>query len=168
MRRQEGRNFMKPGRLAMAAFAVGFSIGAAQAITVNRSVTVDGAPLTVWWDIGDFCEISVWHPVIADCDDYWKDGVLYRTLSVEGGGTVLEKRTEKGPLSYSYEIIDSPLPVQNYRATFKVFQSGDKTTIDWTGWFDAKDGVTDAEAAATMAGVYEAGLAQIVKDRTGE
>ena len=55
-------------------------------------------------------------------------------------------------------------PSQNYHATFKVFQSGDATIIDWSGWFDAK-GATDAEAAAVMAGIFEAGLNSIVADR---
>ena len=53
---------MKLSRLAMAFAALAFSIGAAQAITVHRSVVVKDSPIWVWLDIGGFCDIEDWHP----------------------------------------------------------------------------------------------------------
>jgi len=155
---------MKLGRTAVAALATALSMSAAHAVTVHRSVTVEGIPRLVWLDIGGFCGIDDWHPAVAGCTDKRADGVFQRTLSLEGGGTIIENQTDHDGLSYSYEIIESPLPVENYHSTFKVFQSGDETTIDWLGSFDAK-GVTDAEAAAIIGGIYEAGLNGIVEDR---
>jgi hypothetical protein len=155
---------MRLSRLVLAAAAVAFSIGAAQAITVHRSVTVKGSPWWVWLDIGGFCEIKDWHPAIADCDKDWKDGAVYRTLSIMGGGTILEKRTEKTATSYSYDMLDTPLPVANYHATFKVMPAeGGGTVVDWTAHFWAHN-ATNAEAAAVMAGILEAGLNKIAED----
>ena len=97
-------------------------------------------------------------PRVADCDKERKDGAVWRTLSVKGGGTILEKRTEKTATSYSYDIVDTPLPVADYHATFKVTPAeGGGTTVDWMAHFHAK-GASDAEAAAVMAGIFEAGL----------
>ena len=155
---------MRLGRLAVAALAMGFSIGAAEAITVHRSVTVKGSPWWVWLDIGGFCDISDWHPAIADCDKGRKDGAVWRTLSVKGGGTILEKRTEKTATSYSYDMLDTPLPVADYHATFKVTPAeGGGTTVDWIAHFHAK-GASDAEAAAVMVGIFEAGLNKIAEE----
>jgi hypothetical protein len=162
-RRQPGEEIMKLSRLALAVLAVGFSIGAAQAITVHRSVTVKGSPWWVWLDIGGFCEIEDWHPAIADCDKEWKDGAVFRTLTIKGGGSILEKRTEKTATSYSYDMLDTPLPVRNYHATFKVMPVEGGTLVDWTAHFSAHN-ATNAEAAAVMAGIFEAGLNQIATD----
>ncbi len=155
---------MKLSRIALALLAVAFSVGAAQAITVHRSVTVKGSPWWVWLDIGGYCAIEDWHPAVADCDKEWKDGAVYRTLSLQGGGTILEKRTAKGVHTYSYDIIESPLPVAHYHATFKVMPApGGGTIVDWTAHFKAHN-ATNAQAAAVMAGVLEAGLAKIAAD----
>jgi hypothetical protein len=154
---------MKFGRIAVAALATALSMGAAQAITVHRSVTVEGIPRLVWLDIGGFCDIENWHPAVAECTDSRAGGVLQRTLSLQGGGTIVENQTDHEGLSYSYEIVESPLPVRNYHSTIKVSGSGNETTIEWSGWFDA-DGATNAEAAAVIAGIYEAGLDQIAAD----
>ena len=156
---------MKFGRIAVAALATALSMGAAQAITVHRSVTVEGIPRLVWLDIGGFCGIDDWHPAVADCTDSRDGGVLQRTLSLEGGGTIIENQTDHEGLSYSYDIVESPLPVRNYHSTLKVTGSGNETTVEWWGWFDAK-GATNAEAAAVIAGVYEAGLNQILADHS--
>jgi hypothetical protein len=146
---------------------LGLSAAAAQAITVHRSVTVAGYPQLVWWDIGGFCEIEDWHPVVADCDDDWEDGAKYRTLTTVDGAVLRELLTDRSPMTYSYEIVESPLPVANYNATFRV-GAGDagQTVIDWVAHFDAAGGATDAEAASVIAGIFESGLDGIVSDRS--
>jgi hypothetical protein len=153
-------------RIALAAVAIGVSIGVAHAVEVHRTATVKGTPQWVWWDIGDFCEIEDWHPIVADCDDYWEDGVFHRTLTGTDGTTVIKERLlEETASSYTYEILESPLPVANYRATLSVSAGGEGTIIDWVANFDAA-GVSDAEAAAVIAGIFEAGLNQIVEEST--
>ena len=74
----------------------------------------------VWTKIGDFCGISNWHPAIEKCA-LSADGKM-RTLSLKGGGTIvekLEKRDDAGH-SYSYSIVEGPLPVANYVSTIGV------------------------------------------------
>ena len=59
-------------------------------------------------------------------------------------------------MSYSYRIIESPLPVANYASTIAVEDEGG-TTIVWTGKFDAK-GAPDADAIGVIEGIYQGGL----------
>jgi hypothetical protein len=156
---------MRTRQLAVATLALALSLGAAQAVEVHRSATVEGSPQWVWWDIGDFCEIEDWHPVIADCDDWDEDDVTYRTLTTTDGAVIKEQLTEETDGSYSYVILESPLPVANYHATLSVTAGGDGTVIDWWASFDAV-GVSDAEAEGLIGGIFQGGLDQIVTDRS--
>jgi hypothetical protein len=154
---------MKFSRLAVATLAVAFSIGAAQAVTVHRSVTVNKPTFWVWWQIGGFCEISDWLPILSDCEDWREGGERYRKLTTTDGATVTEILTETTARSYSYHITESPLPVADYNATFSVTPIEGGTQVDWTAHFRAHN-ATNAEAAAVIAGIFEAGLDHIVED----
>ena len=152
-------------RLLVATLALAFGLGTAQAVDVHRSATVSGDPQWVWWDIGDFCEIEAWHPVVAECEDWDEDGVTYRTLTTTDGAVIKERLIEETDTGYSYEIIESPLPVANYRATLSVMPGGEGTVIDWSAHFDAA-GAPDAVAADVIGGIFQGGLDEIVSDRS--
>ena len=131
---------MKQSCLALAVLALGAS--GASALEVTKQV-----PDKVWAAIGDFCGIAKWHPAVEKCTSETKDGVLMRTLSLKGGGAILEKQVKRddAAMSYTYAIIESPLPVANYVSTISVAKAGAGSTITWTGKFDAK-GAPDAKA----------------------
>src|SRR6266436_2875442 len=61
------------------------------------------------------CSIKDWHPLVADCKESQEGGATFRTLTLKDGGTIKEKLTDKDDFSYSYEIVESPLPVKNYK-----------------------------------------------------
>jgi hypothetical protein len=153
---------MQAFRCAIAAVAVGVSVSAAQAIEVHRWAIVEGTPDLIWLGIGDFCEIEDWHPAVAECDEHDEEDVEYRTLTLADGGAIEERLTEDGDNTYSYEIISGPLPVRNYRATFRVSEAEGGTRIDWWAHFDAA-GVSNATARGIIAGIFEAGLDEIVR-----
>ena len=57
-------------------------------------------------------------------------------------------------MSVGYEIIESPLPVADYRATISVAESGGKAVVVWASTFEGTaDGASDI-----IAGIYTAGL----------
>jgi Polyketide cyclase / dehydrase and lipid transport len=116
----------------------------------------------VWAKIGDFCGIGKWHPAIEKCV-LSADG-KQRTLSLKGGGTVVEKleKRDDAAHSYTYSIVEGPLPVANYVSTISVAAAGTGSTITWSGKYDAK-GASDADAKKTMDGVYQGGVDQLVK-----
>jgi hypothetical protein len=134
----------------------------ASAIESSIKGTSAASADAVWTKIGDFCGISNWHPAIEKCV-LSADGKM-RTLSLKGGGTVVEKletRDDAGH-SYSYSIVDGPLPVANYVSTLSVAKDGAGSVVTWGGKYDAK-GASDADAKKTMDGVYQAGVDVLVK-----
>ena len=134
----------------------------AMALEAAKQIEVKATPAATWTAIGDFCGIASWHPAVAKCVLSEQDGAQLRTLSLNGGGTIVEKLTaiDDGKMSYSYEIIESPLPVANYASTLHVEDAAGGALIVWTGSFDAKD-APDAKAIEVIEGIYEGGLTSL-------
>jgi len=67
-------------------------------------------------------------------------------------------------LSYSYEIVESPLPVKNYTAKLWVEDSDqpNRTVIHWDAQFDA-NGASDDDAKKKINDIFAAGLKGIKK-----
>jgi hypothetical protein len=147
--------------------AIGLSLlvlTAVPASAIESSIKASSAASAdaVWAKIGDFCGISNWHPAIEKCA-LSADGKM-RTLSLKGGGTVVEKleKWDDAAHSYSYSIVEGPLPVANYMSTISVAKDGAGSTLTWSGKYDAK-GASDADSKKTMDGVYQAGVDVLVK-----
>jgi hypothetical protein len=127
--------------------ALAISAASAQALEARRRSEVPGAPQTIWAFAGDFCSIKDWHPLVAHCKETQQGNDTFRTLRLKDGGTIKEKLTDKDDLSYSYEIVESPLPVKNYKAKFWVEPDDEpgRTAVYWEAEFDA-NGASDEEA----------------------
>ena len=154
---------MKKSALLIAAASFGFA-GPAYALDVKKTVDAPASPDAVWKIVGDFCGIADWHPAIEKCEISKKDGAIFRTLFLKGGGTILEKQTgwDDTSKTYSYTIEESPLPVANYRATLSVAPKGNGSEVVWTSTFNAK-GADDAKAASTIGGIFDAGLSSLAE-----
>jgi hypothetical protein len=132
---------------------------AAQAIESSASKSSSQSVDAVWQKIGDFCGISQWHPAVANCtlSADKKD----RTLTLKGGGTIVEHlvRWSDKMHSYTYKIVSGPLPVEAYESTLhvKANKAGSGSVISWHGHYKAK-GASDADAKKAIDGVYDAGL----------
>jgi hypothetical protein len=125
----------------------------------NLNVTAD----EVWKLIGGFNALPDWHPAIEK-SELEEEGSM-RRLSLAGGGTIMEKleKLDDNERVYSYSIIDSPLPVSNYKATLRVKEDGEgKTTVEWSSEFEAK-GAAENEAMDVIAGIYQAGFDNLKK-----
>ena len=97
-----------------------------------------------------------WDDVVRAAE---KEGeVTYRTLVLKDGGKIKEKLTEIGDVSYAYEIIESPLPVENYKAKLwlEVDDEPDRSVLYWQADFDAKGSEDDAKKL--IADIFAAGL----------
>lgn len=132
------------------------------ALDVSKSVEIAAPPAKVWATIGDFCGIGSWHPAIEKCAPSTKDGKMMRTLSLKGGGTIVEEQLSRneGGMDYSYAIVEGPLPVSDYKSTLAVAPSGSGSTVTWKGNFKAK-GAPDTVAVDAITGIYESGLKAI-------
>jgi hypothetical protein len=105
--------------------AIGLSLLVLTAVPVSAvESSIKGASVAsveaIWTKIGDFCGIGNWHPAIEKCA-LSADGKT-RTLSLRGGGTIVEKleKRDDATHSYSYSIVEGPLPVANYTSTISV------------------------------------------------
>ncbi len=110
---------------------------------------------TMWERIGDFGKLDAWHPAVAECAT--SDAGQVRTLSLEGGGTIVETLEAGEPRSYTYRIDESPLPVADYHATIRVIEAGDGSVVEWDADFTPA-GASEAEAVETIEGIFRSGL----------
>lgn len=142
--------------------ASGLAATPALAIDLSESVDVAAAPADAWAAIGDWCSIADWHPVIAECEAYEEDGKTLRKLTTGDGGELIEEQTamDEDGMSFSYVILESPLPIADYESTMAVTENGDGATITWSSSYSA-DGVSDEEALELMTGIYRAGLDEL-------
>ncbi len=146
-------------RSALALIGLLAFAGAAQALESHASKASSEPVDAMWQKVGDFCGIAKWHPAIAKCD-LSADG-KERTLTLKGGGTIVEKLVHWSDKthSYTYRIVSGPLPVANYESTLRVraAKSGKGSVVSWRGHYAAK-GASDADAKKAIDGVYDAGL----------
>ncbi|WP_020180103.1 SRPBCC family protein [Methylopila sp. M107] len=151
---------MKLTHIAAVAAALLASSTAASAAEVTDTIEIKASPAKVWAaSADDFCGIAKFHPAIEKCA--LSAGGKTRTLSLKGGGTIVENLTaHKDGSSYSYVIVESPLPVADYKSTFSVKGSGDTSMVTWTGSFEPK-GADEAAAKKVIAGIYAGGLAAL-------
>lgn len=158
-------SLMVRGTLFVIAAAVATSALAASGISVRKTTKVDGAPADVWAKIGGFCAIKEWHPVVKECAESSEGETRFRTLTLADGGILKEKLTGTTETGYTYAIIDGPLPVKDYFASFSAREDADepgKTIVVWSSSFASK-GKPDSEARATIEGIFTDGLANVAK-----
>ena len=95
---------------------------------------------SVWSVIGGFNALPDWHPAVAKSEVSDEGGTRLRTLSLAGGGTIVEKLEHSDPheRTYSYSIVSGPLPVANYTASIRVreLDSGG-CEVEWSSDFEA-------------------------------
>lgn len=154
---------------AVAAVAVLAAAAQAQAIDVQKSVTVAVSADQAWSAIKDFCSPKEWLPPIADCSLSEKDGALHRELVLGDGAKVLEVERFHSDTTktVTYSIVDSPLPLVDYWSMLSVTALGaDKAEIRWAGRFAAPEG-KDKDATDLISGLYQAGLDSLA-DKLGQ
>lgn len=143
--------------IAAALLVVSASPAFADDYSITSSMTVAADSAAVWQVIGDFCDIDDWHPGIVSCVLDARDGTVHRQLTLGDGAPVLEQLVSFTPgESYSYKIIEAPLPITDYASTISI-SSGNPTTVTWEGTF--KSDVAEMEGA--IQGLYDGGLGAI-------
>ncbi len=117
----------------------------------------------VWGVIGGFNALPDWHPGIEKSE--LEGGGTMRRLTVPGVGTIVERleHSDDDERTYTYSIVEGPLPVSNYISTVRVTEDDDGKgcTVEWSSKFDAEG--PEADALAAIGGVYEAGLENLKK-----
>ena len=124
---------------------------------VRELLTLKASAADIWAVIGDFHGTPGWIAPVAKSEVL--DGGAVRLLTLGDGAQISERviSHDDGAMSYSYGILESPLPVNNYRGTLMVADNGDGTaTVDWSSAFEAT--IDEGKAKEIIAGVYQAGF----------
>jgi hypothetical protein len=129
---------------------------------------VINAPIEqVWNRIRDFDGLPNWHPGIATSNVEGgkpSDQVgCVRVLTLQNGAVIREQLLEMSDLGhhYSYSILESPLPVANYRGTLRLrrITDGNRTFAEWSASFDANPTEKQAETEDFISnGVFQGGF----------
>lgn len=144
-------------------------------LVVAEMIEVKAKPADVWNLMKRFDGLVNWHPAFSASPLVkGKDGQVgaVRALTLKDGPTFTEELlafNEPG-MAYTYNVIESPLPIDQYQASVTVKENGvGGSTVTWIGTFKRKnprDNVPDAESDAgtvkLISGAYQAGL-QTVK-----
>jgi hypothetical protein len=130
--------------------------------------SVINAPIEqVWARIRDFNGLPGWHPGVAKSEIEGGEPAnqpgCVRVLTLGNGAVIRERLLEMSDLGhhYSYAILDSPLPVANYRATLRLrhVADGDRTFAEWSASFDPDPAEKRAEAENMIGkGVFQGGF----------
>src|SRR5713226_7862220 len=96
---------------------------------------VASPPAKVWDRIGDFQGLHLWAVGVPPMESA-EDGKIRKIGA--GENAIVEELVEQGESSYTYRILEGPLPVKNYVATLAVLPAGDGCRIEWTAKFDAE------------------------------
>ena len=148
----------------LASLAVLASVASADAVEVTKRIQAPGDLTAVWEIAGEFCSIQDWHPAVKSCEEMSEGEDSFRILTLQDGGTIKEKLTDSADESYSYEIVEGPLPVKDYKATLSAEpgRSEGFTTVVWTAEFEA-NGASEEEARKTISEIFGDGLKGIKK-----
>jgi mxaD protein len=145
-------------------------------LVVAEMVEIDAKPAEVWKFLKRFDGLKDWHPAFAKSDIILgKDGELgaVRALTVKDGPTFTESllALNESGMAFTYEIIESPLPLDHYQSTMTVkANSAGGSTVTWIGTFVRKnprenlpEGESDAGAVGFITGAYAGGLQNLKK-----
>lgn len=145
-------------------------------LSVTESIEIKAPVAKVWGLSKDYDSLNKWHPGFAK--DVLTQGAnnkvgTVRALTINNGPTFTEELQayDESAHSYQYRIIESPLPLQNYVATFNVREGKDGgALVTWSARFTRKnpaekppEGETDEAAVNLITGVFQSGLANLKK-----
>lgn len=138
------------------------SAAQARQISVTESVLLPVKPAAAWALVGDFSGVEGWHPaVVASTLGGTGQATGDTRVLMLGNGAKIREELESYDgegMSYSYRIVNSPLPVADYVSTLSVSADGNGSRVTWRSSFAPKGDTPAADAEQTIRGVYRGGL----------
>lgn len=127
---------------------------------VKINGTINTSANKVWELVSDFGELDTFVEAITECTLDGEGVEAIRTLTLQDGGKVKEKldslNNENRVLEYS--IVESPMPIKNYRGRMEVNKLSDTTSeFIWSSTFEGEHG-TEKEMIQALAGLYSVGV----------
>lgn len=138
-------------------------------VTVRRSTIIDAPVEAVWELVRDFNGHDRWHPAVERSRIEQGRGAdevgCVRDFRLADGGRIREQllRLSDRDRSFTYCILEAPLPLVDYVATLslKPVTDGNRTFCQWQGRFRPPSGRVAELASIVGEQIYEAGFAAI-------
>jgi len=138
-------------------------------VKVLRSTVLPAPADAVWEVLRDFNGHDRWHPAIAASQverGHSSDRVgCVRRFKLYDGAELREQLLTLSDLetTYSYCLLDTPIPLFNYVAHVRLFPvtDGDQTFWEWESRFDTPKGQEDDLADMVGSNIYDAGFEAI-------
>jgi hypothetical protein len=133
---------------------------------VYTSSVISAPAARVWARVRDFNALPNWHPAIAESriengEPSDKIGCV-RDFRLRNGDRLREKLLGLSDydLFYTYSILDSPMPVNDYVATLRLtpISDQDRTFIEWTAEFECAPEQRAELVQNIGGGVFQAGF----------
>ena len=130
------------------------------------STVIDAPVAKVWAVIRDFNALPAWTPFAVESrieQGAKADQIgCIRNFRLKDGGRIRERLLALSDYDFStvYAILESPMPVENYVSTLRLFPvtDGDRSYAEWSADFDCRP-EREAELVAHIGGgVFLAGL----------
>jgi len=143
-------------------------------IKTHVSCVIDAPVKRVWDAIRPFDSLAAWHPYVAACtieEGGPKDqlGIIRRIEMQDDGGVVRETLLALSDHDHRivYDIIDSPMPVQNYVAQIDLHEvtEGGKTFAHWSVECDTPEDNQDA-MIEQLQDIFRTGLLNLSQQLT--
>jgi hypothetical protein len=127
--------------------------------SAKATLDLPGSPDEVWQLIGGFGSLPDWLPGVSQSE--FTDGGRVRHLHDTAGHTFVERLEayDRAARRYSYSILESAIPVNNYLATLAVTpaNSGGGSHIEWACTFTPV-AISREEAESTLSSIFSEGL----------
>lgn len=139
-------------------------------IKVYRSAIIHTSADKVWHLVRNFNDLPKWHPAIASSEIEKnlppdRIGCVRRFRLSSDGGLLRESLLglADDTRSFTYDILESPMPVANYMAgmRFTPVTMGNDTFAEWWAVFDVTSGAPDVTAQDIGDNVFAVGFAAL-------
>lgn len=123
---------------------------------IHETVELDADPQQVWEVAGDPGRIADWLPVLSSSRAEGGERECTMTNGAELKERILEHSDEER--SYTYEIVDAPMPLRSYRSRLSVHGHDGHSHVDWEAEFEPEDAGQEQELVETFTQTYRDGL----------
>jgi hypothetical protein len=145
-------------------------------LVVAETIEINAPPAKVWAMVKPFDGLKNWHPAFASSVLLsGQNGAVgaVRALTIKDGPTFTEEllALNEKSMAFTYNVIESPLPIDRYLSTMTVKPDGrGGSIVTWIGQFSRKnprdnppEAESDAGAVGLITGAYQAGLQNLKK-----
>ena len=127
---------------------------------VKVNGTINAPAEDVWKLVSNFNGLDKFVEAITESSIESSGVGAVRTLTLQDGGKVKEKleSLDNDRRILTYSIVDSPMPIQNYKGIIQVREISDTQSLfTWSSTFETDEGVED-EMKEAMEELYSLGV----------